>query len=514
MDKLVSMSIKVDRNMTIQEELNAILKCLREIKRPLSIGTLTNQLGSSFHKKTLQRRLKKLVDSGEVIAEGEKKSRTYRAAHYEMTDAVNSSFSDRSVLYSPLTDRSLSNSLALKALVSEDLVSEHKAPDDEKNNDLKHNHLKHPIFSEKSMSSLTYLDTPPYGRTKITYQFALVDEYIPNHTMYLPLSVRTRLHKIGKRFDKSLAAGTYAKQIGQRLLIDLSYNSSRLEGNTYSKLDTQKLIERGQSAEGKVQEETIMIMNHKEAIEFIIENAEEIPLSPFTIRNVHYLLSQDLLANPNACGKEREIEVNIGQSAYIPLGNPHQLKKYLVQLLLKVEQINDPFEQSFFLLMHLSYLQVFEDVNKRTARLSCNIPFIKHNLCPLSFIDVPQKDYFKALLYFYETNELQPALELYEWAYRKSCEQYEVVKESIGEIDAYRILHRAARKQAMGRVIRDNISDEELNTFLRDYCMENDIGLPDKFIAMTTTDLEHLHEGAIIGLGITESIFKTWKRGK
>ena len=84
--------------------------------------------------------------------------------------------------------------------------------------------------------------------------------------------------------------------------------------------------------------------------------------------------------------------------------------------------------QSFFLLVHLSYLQAFEDVNKRTARLTCNIPFIKGNLCPLSFTDVPQEDYFKALLYFYETNEVQPALELFEWAYKKSCEQYDVVK--------------------------------------------------------------------------------------
>lgn len=464
-------------NTTIQQELDAIMKCLSDIGHPVSVGVLEGQLGEHAHKKTIQRRLRKLVEIGEVIAEGEKKFRTYRLVSYGTIDATENTVSD--------------NQAQLDRLCED---------------------TKHPIFSEESLIKLAYLDTPPYGRTKSTYQLTLIEKYIPNETMYVPLSVRTKLYKVGKRFDKSLAAGTYAKQIGQRLLIDLSYNSSRLEGNTYSKLDTQKLIEQGLFAEGKIHEETVMIMNHKEAIEFLIENAEDISLSSFTIRNIHYLLSQDLLANPKACGREREIEVTIGKSAFTPLSHPHQIKEFLALLLLKAEQISDPFEQSFFLLMHLSYLQAFEDVNKRTARLSCNIPFIKQNLCPLSFIDVPQEDYFKALLYFYETNELLPALELFEWAYRKSSEQYDVVKESLGEIDAYRIQHRAARKEAMGQVIRGNIGNEKLNEFLRGYCRENSIELPDKFIAMTAADLEQLHAGAIIGLGITEEMFKEWKK--
>mgnify|MGYP003637461319 FL=1 len=153
-------------------------------------------------------------------------------------------------------------------------------------------------------------------------------------------------------------------------------------------------------------------------------------------------------------------------------------------------------------------------LNKRTARLSCNIPLIQQNLCPLSFIDVPQEDYFKALLYFYETNELLPALELYQWAYEKSCEQYDVVKESLGDIDAYRIQHRMARKEAMGQIIRNNITDKKINEFLSSYCMENNIELPDKFIAMTTADLMQLHEGAIIGMGVTEAMFNMWKKQK
>jgi Fic family protein len=88
-------------------------------------------------------------------------------------------------------------------------------------------------------------------------------------------------------------------------------------------------------------------------------------------------LSQDLLKNPDACKKVRQLEVNIEKSSYLPLNNSHKLEEYLALLLKKAVQIGDPFEQSFFLLIDTSYLHAFEDVNNRTARLICNIPFIK-----------------------------------------------------------------------------------------------------------------------------------------
>lgn len=248
-------------------------------------------------------------------------------------------------------------------------------------------------------------------------------------------------------------------------MIDLSFNSSRLEGNTYSHLDTRKLVEEGISAEGKIQEETVMIINHKEAILFLIENASSLKINSLTLRNLHNLLSQDLLANPRACGNVRSIEVSISQSTYIPMANPHILRELLEHLLLKAREIIDPFEQSFFLLIHLAYLQAFEDVNKRTARLSCNIPFIRENLCPLSFTDVAKEDFTSALLLFYEQNDTTPLLELFRWAYLKSCSQYNIVKDSLGEIDGFRVQYRQLRKEAMGQIIHSNIHGEDLEAF-------------------------------------------------
>ena len=448
-------------------EIEKILAILEKNPEGLSTGKISELAFFSYSYKTLQRRLVKMADDGLILKVGEKKARKYLPLGMSETENIGH-----------LTDSA------------------------------------HEIFSPESQNILKFLDTPPHGRPKMSYNRYFLDTYEPNTTAYIPERVRKQLYKKGKRFDKSLAAGTYAREICQRLLIDLSYNSSRLEGNTYSRLDTQKLVEEGITAEGKVHEETVMIMNHKEAILFLVENAQTIELNSLTIRNLHHLLSQDLLAIPAACGNIRAIEVNIGQSTYKPLNNPHLLKELFELLLLKARKINDPFEQSFFLLVHLSYLQAFEDVNKRTSRLSCNIPFIKENLCPLSFTDVARDDYTAALLAIYEQNNVEPMLELYAWAYLRSCEQYGVVKKSLGEIDVFRIQYRQQRKEVMGLVVKNRLHGKAIEEYVENFCEQNDIDETAKFTAMTLADLSTLHAGAIIGLGITEAQLDAWLSGK
>ena len=274
------------------------------------------------------------------------------------------------------------------------------------------------------------------------------------------------------------------------------------------------MLEEGITAEGKIHEETVMIMNHKEAILFLVENAQDVELNSLTVRNLHNMLAQDLLANPEACGNIRSIEVNIGKSTYRPLANSHQLSELFELMLLTARQIEDPFEQSFFLLVHLSYLQAFEDVNKRTSRLSCNIPFIKKNLCPLSFVDVSREDYTAALLAIYELNDIAPMLELYQWAYLRSCQQYAVARQSIGEIDTFRIQYRQQRKDVMGEVVRQKLHGQAAEALIASFCAKAEIDNTDKFIAMALADLDALHAGAIIGLGITEAQFEEWQKMK
>lgn len=451
----------------IEQQYKEIIALLGKHPEGLSRGKISENMRFSINDKTLQRRLTALFDNGRIARKGERKATRYH----------------------PIEASIETNKGHLKDITAN-------------------------IFSSKSQEKLKFLHTPLHAREKVSYNRDFLDSYVPNQNQYVPKKIRESLFQEGKRFDEQLAAGTYAQQICQRLLIDLSYNSSRLEGNTYSRLDTQKLVEEGISAEGKVHEETVMIMNHKEAILFLVENAQDIELNSLTIRNLHHLLSQDLLTNPEACGNIRVLEVDIGQSTYKPLANPHALKELFELVLQKAKKIKDPFEQSFFLLVHLSYLQAFEDVNKRTSRLSCNIPFIKGNLCPLSFTDVTRDDYTAALLSIYERNDVEPMLELFAWAYSRSCKQYGVVKKSLGEIDPFRIQYRQQRKAIMGQIVRQGLHGSAAEKLIGNYCQEQGIDDIDKFAAMTLADLSTLHAGAIIGLGITETQLEAWLSNK
>lgn len=451
----------------IERQNEEIITLLGKYPEGIARGKISEYLNFSIKDKTLQRRLTALVNEDRIARKGERKATRYH----------------------PVKSSIETNKGHLK---------------DNSSN----------IFSLKSQDKLKFLDTPLHAREKVSYNRDFLDSYAPNQSQYVPKKIREELFQEGKRFDEQLAAGTYARRICQRLLIDLSYNSSRLEGNTYSRLDTQKLVEEGISAEGKAHEETVMIMNHKEAILFLVENAQDIELNSLTIRNLHHLLSQDLLANPEACGNIRTLEVDIGQSTYQPLDSPHVLKELFELILQKAKKIKDPLEQSFFLLVHLSYLQAFEDVNKRTSRLSCNIPFIKSNLCPLSFTDVARDDYTAALLAIYELNNVEPMLELFAWAYSRSCEQYGVVKKSLGEIDAFRIQYRQQRKTIMGKIVKQGLHGKAAENLIESYCQEQEIEDIDKFTAMTLADLSTLHSGAIIGLSITEAQLETWLSSK
>ncbi|MGB5536153.1 MAG: Fic family protein, partial [Thiogranum sp.] len=202
---------------------------------------------------------------------------------------------------------------------------------------------------------------------KVGYKRAFLDEYRPNGTFYLAPEIRQHLMELGRSPGGERPAGTYVRQILSRLLIDLSWNSSRLEGNTYSLLETERLLELGEAAEGKGAQEAQMILNHKAAIELLVEQAEEVGFNRYTILNLHALLSDNLLGNPQACGRLRTIAVGIDGTVYHPLEVPQLIDECFQQVLDTATAIMEPFEQAFFAMVHLPYLQPFEDVNKRVS---------------------------------------------------------------------------------------------------------------------------------------------------
>ncbi len=164
------------------------------------------------------------------------------------------------------------------------------------------------------------IQLPVTQRTPVGYQGAFLDAYRPNKTFYLPENLRRELEDLGQVGLSALPAGTYLRQVMDRLLIDLSWNSSRLEGNTYSLLETQRLLERGEDAEGKGTQETQMILNHKAAIEMLADQAGEIDFNRYTICNLHALLSDNLLPDPGASGRVRSRPVGISGTVFPPAG--------------------------------------------------------------------------------------------------------------------------------------------------------------------------------------------------
>jgi hypothetical protein len=352
---------------------------------------------------------------------------------------------------------------------------------------------------------------PIQARRPVGYNREFLNKYRPNETYYLSEITRKHLFEIGKSPDGEHPAGTYAKQILNRLLIDLSWNSSRLEGNTYSLLETERLLELGEASEGKDSMEAQMILNHKAAIEFMVESAEQLRFNSFTILSLHALLSDNLLRDPRNCGSLRSRPVGVAKSVYQPLTVPQLISEYFQQILDTADAITDPFEQSFFAMVQLPYLQPFLDVNKRTSRLAANIPFIRENLCPLSFVDVPEQVYVSALLGVYELNRLELLREVFVWAYERSSSLYSATRQELGEPDLFRMRYRNLIITMLGEIIRLGMDKQTALAAIKQRACDV-VAVDDRarFIEVIETELMSLHKGNIARFRIRPSEYDAW----
>ena len=351
---------------------------------------------------------------------------------------------------------------------------------------------------------------PIAQRQPVGYQRAFLDDYRPNVTHYLPQTLRARLHQLGRSPVGDRPAGTYARQVLDRLLIDLSWSSSRLEGNTYSRLDTQNLIQFGQAAAGKDQLEAQMILNHKAAIEMLVEQAAEIGFNRYTVQNLHALLADNLLPDPAAGGRLRGTDVAISGSVYQPVAIPQQIGEHFDTLLAKAQAIEDPFEQAFFAMVHLPYLQPFEDINKRTSRLSANIPLIRHNLAPLSFVDVPHDVYIEGTLGVYELNRVELLRDVFEWAYERSCQRYTVLRDALPAPDPFRLRHREAIRVLVADIVGNGLRRDDLAGIRERVAALVEVGDVEEMVALVVNELHQLHEGNIARYRLRPSEFRRW----
>lgn len=454
-------------NRPTAAELKAQLDLIEQIVESYANGITKADLGKQLSKaghrleeRTIARRLNQLIDEQRVLREGKARKTTYRksgisSAHQKEED------------YVPLTK---------------------------------------PGAQVRSLVRRPLSQRPPVG-----YRNGFLEKYVPGKKWYLSKPQLQQLHEMGRTPEGSRPAGTYAREILDRLLIDLAWASSRLEGNTYTRLDTQNLLEFGQKASGKDAAETQMILNHKTAIELLVEGAEEIGFNRYTLFNLHAALSENLLDDPNDEGRLRTRMVNITSTTYTPLGIPQRIEEYFDSIMNKANTISDPFEQAFFVMVHFPYLQPFADVNKRVSRLAANIPLIKHNLSPLSFVDVPEQAYAEGTLAVYEFNRIELLRDVFMWAYERSSAQYHVIREALGEPDPFRLRYRSQLAEAVREtVLRGGApSSSALSSWAADHEVPK-VDL-DKFADAALSLLLGLHEGSIARYRLRPSEFASWR---
>ena len=469
-----------------EEELKAIEGAVAACSGGGSLQEIESGLAGRMTKRTLQNRLKYLVEAERLVMEG-----TRRWARYRLPGGRVGEQQDASGEGGRMPRSSAGRGAAGEGVQVIDIP-----------------------LSPDSLEIRRYLERPVTSRKPVAYKREFLDSYQPNVSAYLSEDERERLEAVGVPDTSEQPAGTFAKRILNRLLIDLSWNSSRMEGNTYSMLETKRLIEFGEIAQGKEATEAVMILNHKDAIEYLVEASEDIVFSRNDILNLHALLADNLLPDPAAVGRLRRIEVTIGQSQYHPPAIPQLVEECFEQILATAVAIENPFEQAFFIMVQLPYLQPFEDVNKRVSRLAANIPLIKTNRVPLSFVDVPAALYLQATLGVYEMNRVDMLKDVFLWAYERSAERYKVVRQTLGDPDPFRLRHHVLLKDIVRSVVIDGLGRKaayaRIATYAEEHVASAEAG---QFREVAEDEVLALHEGSCARYQVTPAQFREWQEG-
>ncbi|MXZ80220.1 MAG: hypothetical protein F4Z15_02375 [Gammaproteobacteria bacterium] len=452
-----------------EQKLKAIEAAVSAHPEGIAIQDIHDELEEKVARRTLQYRLRHLVDEGRLVKKGER-----RWAKYLPPAAA--------------TPR-------IEASEKSDERPAGEVP-----------------LSGQAAKIRKHLRKPLRARTPVGYERTFLDAYRPNDTAYLSAKECAHLQDVGAPAYGKSPSGTYAKQILNRLLVDLSWNSSRLEGNTYSLLDTRRLIAFGEMPEGKERLEAQMILNHKDAIEFLVDSTEEAGFNRHTILNLHALLANNLLADPEAPGRLRRIEVGIGKSVFHPLGVPQLIEECFDQVLDTARAIENPLEQALFAMVQLPYLQPFDDVNKRVSRLAANIPLIKADLMPLSFADVPVTDYTEAMLGVYELRRIDLLKDVFIWAYERSASRYAAVRQSLGEPDPFRLKHREALREVVRIIVLERLGRKAAFLRIAAWAGDNvEADERDPFREVVENEILGLHEGNFARYRIRPSQFNAWQ---
>lgn len=472
--------------MTIREEQDALVAFLSGHSAGATIAELRAVLPQQqdFNIRT---RLKALVEEGRVRREGAKRGTRYFAAQHTTRPPA------APALNSP-------------------------APADERPDEIP--------MSAASQALRTALAHHYTLRPIVGYDRDFLRDYLPNRSAYLDAANLQQLRALGQTHDASALPGTYArrKHIYERLLIDLSWSSSYLEGSTLTRLDTERLMrELEQDSFAQTSEEALyrtITLNHKYAIDLLLgQEPSQLALSSDLIKSIHGQLSGGLLP-PIESGHLRRADVVISGSSYQPLNEIAALGAEFESTVRVAQEIVDPFEQSIFLLIHLPYLQPFQDVNKRTSRIISNLPLLVHNLCPISFVGVSRELYTDAVLGIYERRDVSLMVDLYMWSYERSAQLFGAASLSTQDfMQRTRLKYAELLRPVLRTLIKEVVdistaSDDTLRAIIQAQLERRDLVLnsasQDDLIAVIRHDAPQLHPGTIAYYGVTATELTRW----
>jgi len=266
-------------------------------------------------------------------------------------------------------------------------------------------------FMSKAYEVLHEIDAITYFKNEIDdriikngYQHHLIKDILNKIDLFSKEEIQ-KLNSLQALYTQKVAKlsnDDYKKEL-ERLAIDLSWKSSQIEGNTYSLLETEKLLKEKETAAGKTRDEATMLLNHKEALDFILEHPEYLQnITVATIEDIHSILIKELKVDRNL----RNNSVGISGTNYKPLDNAFKIREAMETMCSIINKRNNIFEKALLCMLLISYIQPFADGNKRTARIISNAILINHHYCPISFRTVDSIDYKKAMLIFYEQNNI------------------------------------------------------------------------------------------------------------
>lgn len=440
-----------------------VLLSLEKFDQPASLNELIDDLGEGYPERTVRRWLADYARFGVVEKTGQKRATRYRLTAKGIYCGAVSHFEGQKV----------------------------------------------DTFDRYAPDAMALFNQPLSKRLKANYDTELLEHYHPNHNSYFSDVQLSQMEKVGARGRPGEPEGAFAKEIRNQLLPQLSYNSARLDDHRLSLSEVEQLLLNRDNTVDSLNAKNVSLFNYFETITYLLDNAESIEFDVTGVCTVHFLLSDALVTSSHA-GKVRDRGILNNYTTYIPLEDPKRLQWLLGNVCAKAMHIDNPFEQSLFLMVHLTYLQPFIAANRRTARLCANIPLIRDNLVPLTFAGITTQAYDAAVIMLLERKDPQPLTELYYRSYLEICKQYDQAQIA-QDFDAARIKYRGHIRALIYDIVANQINGEAILQKVIDVSREKippiDQGA---FESIMMAEFQQLSPQRIAGTGLSRRQLNDW----